>query len=183
MALLKRSELIEGYKRRHGRFSSSDIAEGQIRKLAASTQAERFDVFLSHSYDDARAIREIRDLLTDLGLRVYVDWIDDAVLDRGRVTAETATILRSRMDQSHSIVYATSTSAEKSVWMPWELGYMDARCGRVCVAPIVDSDREFKGREYLGIYPYLDRVQSKLWVNWPDGKYVRLRKWLKGSDQ
>ena len=83
-----------------------------------------FDVFLSHSYDDAEVILGVKKIMESLGLRVYVDWIDDAGLDRGQVTRTTAAILRMRMRASLSLVYAHSASSGDSNWMPWELGIL-----------------------------------------------------------
>lgn len=90
------------------------------------THNETYDVFLSHAHSDARIVRQVRKLLLEKGLKVYVDWIEDKQLDRSRVSSLTALLLRHRMDRCASIIYLTSTAAKKSVWMPWELGYMDA---------------------------------------------------------
>ena len=79
-----------------------------------------FDVFLSHSYDDAEVILGVKKIMESIGLKVYVDWIDDAGLDRGNVTRKTAAILRMRMRNSSSLVYAHSESSGDSKWMPWE---------------------------------------------------------------
>jgi len=99
---------------------------------------ELYDVFLSHSFDDARIVKLVKEMLEEQGQKVYVDWIEDDHLDRGGVTTETAAVLRSRMNRCSSLIYLTSQSAESSLWMPWELGYMDAKTGKVAVAPIMD---------------------------------------------
>ena len=46
--------------------------------------------------------------------------------------------------------------------MPWELGYFDAfKPSFVWILPMVtDYDSEFKGQEYLGLYPTLDKIAS-----------------------
>jgi hypothetical protein len=123
---------------------------------------DSYDVFLSHSYDDAEVILGVRTIMKSLGLKVYVDWIDDSALDRGKVTAKTAAVLRRRMQASSGFVYAHSPSAKDSVWMPWELGYFDSlRPAHVWILPLVEtSDSEFRGQEYLGLYPALDRIED-----------------------
>ncbi|MDE3721377.1 toll/interleukin-1 receptor domain-containing protein [Nocardiopsis sp. N85] len=140
-------------------------AEGARERLRESAKSAvgPFDVFLSHSFQDAQVILGLRGLLSDQGLRVYVDWVDDPELDRSRVSSATAARLRQRMQQSRSLIYATSRAARKSRWMPWELGYFDGiRDGsRVSILP-VDGDglSAFDGEEYLGLYRVIEKVNA-----------------------
>lgn len=139
-------------------------ASAARESLSKSAKAAigRFDVFLSHSVRDADLILGLRNLLTKQGLRVYVDWIDDPKLDRSRVSPETAARLRERMQQSQTLIYATSRAAQKSRWMPWELGYFDGMrdSARISIFPIEDhSDGTFDGQEYLGLYKVIEQVR------------------------
>jgi hypothetical protein len=146
-----------------------------IENAAVSIDTE-FDIFLSHSYIDAEvdssALLGLKLLLNSMGFSVYVDWITDRQLNRTRVSAKTARLLRRRMDKSNSLLFATSETSARSIWMPWELGYMDALTGRVAIVPLVEhrsADYEpFKGQEYLGIYPFVDRISNALFVNYPN---------------
>jgi len=132
-------------------------------RIASNTGETSFDVFLSHSLSDARAILGLRNLLTEQGMRVYVDWLDDPELDRSHVSPVTADRLRRRMQQSNSLIYATSRASRKSRWMPWELGYFDGiRAGsRVSILPVEDgSGPAIDGEEYLGLYKVIEKVRS-----------------------
>jgi hypothetical protein len=124
--------------------------------------AGRYDVFLSHSFQDADVILGIRKAAEEAGVRVYVDWIDDPRLDRKNVTAKTAGVVRVRMRTSSSLVYAHSSNATDSKWMPWELGYFDAyKPGYVWILPlVVADDSEFTNQEYLGLYPAIEKIES-----------------------
>lgn len=126
------------------------------------TATSRYDVFLSHSSQDAEVILGVKTIIESLGLSVYVDWLDDNLPDRSRVTVETAEILRMRMRVSASLVYAHSPNASDSVWMPWELGYFDGfKPMYVWILPlVVNYDSEFKGQEYLGLYPTVDKLEN-----------------------
>ena len=120
-----------------------------------------YDVFLSHSFQDANVILGVKTIAETSGLGVYVDWIDDPSLDRNKVTAETADVLRARMRASSSFVYAHSTNTPDSKWMPWEIGYFDGNkpAGSVWILPlVVENDAEFKGQEYLGLYPTIENI-------------------------
>lgn len=122
-------------------------------------ETDQFDIFLSHSIVDAELVLGIKVLLEAEGQKVYVDWIDDQALERDRVTAKTADVLRQRMRQSESLLYVATENAPKSKWMPWELGYFDGfKNGGVAILPVLDkSDSPFEGQEYLGLYPVITR--------------------------
>jgi hypothetical protein len=137
--------------------SASQILTEDSRRFSST---DTYDVFLSHSYQDADLIHSIKTLIESLSLRVYVDWIDDAGLDRTEVTRGTAKVLRERMKSCSSLVYVHSSNAKESVWMPWELGYFDGfKPGHVWILPLVsERDSEFTGQEYLGLYPPLEKL-------------------------
>lgn len=139
--------------------SASQILTEDARRFSSS---DRYDVFLSHAYKDGEIILGVKSLIEALGLTVYVDWIDDAGLDRGKVTRKTAKVLRERMRASSSLVYAHSANAGDSAWMPWELGYFDGfKPSYVWILPLVsEHDSEFKGQEYLGLYPSVEKLAS-----------------------
>jgi hypothetical protein len=46
--------------------------------------------------------------------------------------------------------------------MPWELGYFDGiKTGYVWILPLVaQDDSEFKGQEYLGLYPPVEKLTT-----------------------
>lgn len=163
-------------------FSANALAS----ETAAASGLEAFDIFLSHALEDAILIKGLRDVLVELGYTVYVDWINDPQLERKYVSKYSAATLRRRMQQCRSLLFATSEAAKGSVWMPWELGFMDADTkARVAIAPIVPEDQEygeFKGQEYLGLYPYLDKSGAALYIHSSRNEWVSFKDWLNGSD-
>jgi hypothetical protein len=149
-----------------------------------------YDIFLSHSYRDATIILGLRAFIEHLGFSVYVDWLVDEKLDRTKVTKDTARLLKTRMANCNSLLFAISVNSPNSVWMPWELGYFDGlKPGMVAILPITSSSENintFKGQEYLGLYPYISKVNDKagkmkLWVEETPEKYIIFDKWLSGS--
>jgi hypothetical protein len=124
-------------------------------KQARASSNERWDIFMSHSLMDAGLIYGIRDQLTEMGFKVYVDWIEDPHMDRESVSKETAATLQERMQQCKSLFFATTDNHSKSKWMPWECGFFDGFDGHVAILPIVDHPTtSYRGQEYLGLYPY-----------------------------
>jgi hypothetical protein len=156
--------------------------------VTAATNQDRFDIFLSHASSDARLILGVKGLLENQGFTVYVDWIDDAQMDRSKVSRETASILRRRMRQSGSLVFVATEAASSSKWMPWELGYFDGfRPNMVAVLPLVDNSTEtFRGQEYLALYPvinkdkYIDNGRQDVFVE-DSGRWTTLKSFGKGA--
>jgi hypothetical protein len=179
----------------------------QLRSRSAGTIFEeetklypmdyQFDIFLSHSYNDARMTMDrllgLKAILGSFDYKVYVDWIIDSYLDRETVSSKTARTLRIRMDHSKSLVFTTSQNSQNSLWMPWELGYKDGNTaedgelGMVAILPIAQYQGQttFQGQEYLGMYPFIDYANNTLgrqmlWVN-QNGKSVSFDAWIGGS--
>jgi hypothetical protein len=146
-----------------------------------------YDVFLSHSYKDAKIILGIKRflerevLLYKRRLSVYVDWIDDSDLKRGNVTVRTANRLKIRMNNSKCLFFIESEYSPNSKWMPWELGYFDGFKSKVAIFQLTPSDIEksdnFSGREYLSLYPTVGRICSELYIN-TNGNEINLINWI-----
>ena len=163
-------------------FSARTVLnEGRI-----SDSTKQYDIFLSHSSKDDKLIAGLKLMLEDLGYTVYVDW-NDSALDPNNVTPETAKILRERMAQFRSLIYAFSENASNSKWMPWELGYFDAlKNSRVAVLPISQTAKNaYKGSEFVGVYyvVQIDRIRNTtkdaIWV-YNNDDYVIYDSWLRG---
>jgi hypothetical protein len=52
----------------------------------------------------------------------------------------------------------------------------------VPIVPETPRTYEFHGQEYLGLYPYLDKTHSTLYMHTAIGVWVTLREWLDGED-
>ena len=155
-------------------------------------KSNKYDIFLSHSYLDKSLVYTLVELFNNAGYSVYVDWMIDTVLDRNNVTALTASKLRSRMQNCDGLAYIATSNIVQSKWCPWELGYVDGnKNGRCAILPILkNSNTQFKGQEYLGLYPYIDyalingKEKFEFWVNDPQDsrKYASLKEWLTGKE-
>lgn len=115
-----------------------------------------FDIFISYNINDKAIIKGVYNKLTEMNFRVYVDFIVDSNLDRSNVTLSTAQIIRQRLENSKSLIYAQSPNAVMSRWMPWELGVVDGRTKRCAVLPILQSIySSYSKQEYLKLYPVI----------------------------
>lgn len=181
--------LSKAYLKRQGSvaYKSLDDAERLLKRASANFGTkDRYDVFLSHRKLDAREVLALKELIESQGFSVYVDWVENPELDRTNVTPATAAHLRSVMDKCRSLLYAISVNSGESKWMPWELGYSDARHGKVAIVPVSDADLisdSYQGQEFLGLYPYISAVslssaQAYLRVNKPGGQPISIKSWI-----
>ncbi|MEG9227613.1 hypothetical protein [Aeromicrobium sp. Sec7.5] len=138
--------------------TKTTVYESSERVLRASAEYPTYDVFLSHARIDADLILGIKVTLEKSGNSVYVDWIDDPHLDRANVSAATAATLQRRMNQSRSLIYATSPRSSRSVWMPWELGYFNGikSAESIAILPI-EGTGSYPGQEFVGLYPLAEK--------------------------
>lgn len=168
---------------------TEDISESYTKHLFSEYarnqkfSKKKFDIFLSHSYLDAKQIYVIKNEIESMGFSVYVDWMEDSYLDRTKVNKNTALLIKERMKECKSLFYATTVNYQSSKWMPWELGYFDGIKEKVAILPILENDvSSYKGTEYLEIYPFVDKTPTKnssidkLWINEDHNKYVELSK-------
>lgn len=147
-----------------GRARGSLVAGGAPEVLRKTATIGAFDIFLSHSFQDSELILGVKEILESSGQTVYVDWINDPMLDRSKVVVNTARTLRQRMGQCKGLVYASTMAATHSKWMPWELGYFDGLRGseHVAIMPLVEHPGAHPaGQEYLGLYPLVQEFSLK----------------------
>lgn len=182
---------IRGYASGSLRKSyTSDSGKLLWESVRAAVDAEKYDVFLSHASKDAELILGVKSLLEEMGLKVYVDWVEDAQLDRSKVSRENADVLRKRMRQSSSLIWVATNAASESKWMPWELGYFDGfKANQVAVLPLVDYANEaFKGQEYLALYPLVGKNtytdgRKDIFVEDAGRQWTTLRQFGSGATQ
>src|SRR5581483_9605933 len=92
-------------------------------------------------------------MLIALSYDVYIDWLDPDM--PSETNEETATRLKTKIDECDRFLLVATTNAVNSRWVPWELGYADKSKGikNIAIIPIADSNGKWEGAEYLRLYP------------------------------
>lgn len=186
MSLLIRSAVRERAKQSVPRNFTA--ARALTERMLEQLSVNGHDIFLSHAFDDKELILGVALTLEDLGYTVYLDWRDDTSLDRKNINRATAVKLRERMRNAKSLFFATTDNTSDSRWMPWELGFKDGQNNRAAILPVQDVlPDNYKGQEYLGIYPYITQQKSeggqeKLWVRRSATCYIDFDQWLSGKE-
>ncbi|MBP6437480.1 MAG: toll/interleukin-1 receptor domain-containing protein [Paludibacteraceae bacterium] len=167
-------ETLDRFKTSNKLFDGINVSleAKEVLKEQKYKVEKEYDIFLSHSFQDAETVYALYKYLKSFGWSVYVDWIEDSHLDRQNVTKSTSNLLKLQMARSRTLIYASSKASKDSKWMPWELGFFDGhKPDRVAILPIVadqDKHQNYSGVEYLSIYPYIEMGTQALWLRDPE---------------
>lgn len=138
-----------------------NINESYKRKSKTS-HSEAFDIFLCHSSRDIDEIVKLKSyFLSKYNKKAYVCEVDDPQLNPAKANKETAKTLQERMNASTELYFVLSKNTQKSIWMPWELGYFDGTKNKnIKIFPLIDDYEyeifDFEGQEYLELYPLFE---------------------------
>ncbi|SMG31598.1 toll/interleukin-1 receptor domain-containing protein [Arenibacter troitsensis] len=142
-------------------------------------------VFLSYRRKDSQFVRPIVNILKSLGVKIYIDYLDDTLPDKP--SSETAAILRSRIKASDKFILMATPNSSESKWIPWELGLGDGFIDyqHVAILPITNKGSYWAEQEYYSIYGYIKKANSKdgskydYAIFYPDGNAEWLVTWLR----
>lgn len=134
-------------------FSKSQNILKESELIKGKSVQDKYDVFLSHSSVDKGLVISFKEVLTDMGFTVYIDWIDDSDTGRDEITP----YLKRAMKNSNVLIFLHTHNSKKSIWTPWEIGYFDNHKGTkyIGVVPLLDSNSyiySYSGQEYLKQY-------------------------------
>lgn len=131
-----------------------------------SRRKDKYDFFLSHSYDDKELVYGLYCILQNMGFEVFIDWIVYPELRDRKITKKNADLIRQNIIKSNSLLFAFSENAILSQWAQWEIGLADgALNNKVAIVPVkksISPIERFEGQEYLGLYRYvtIDQIEK-----------------------
>lgn len=194
MSIIFEQGAFSRYSKRSLNSATAPISE--ISQYLAKTT-----VFISHKHDDLEDLQGVLGFLEDeYHVKVYIDSKDSSMPIT--TSAETAINLKDRIRGCDRFILLATNGAIESKWCNWELGFGDANKfpDRIAIFPLKPKgtyDYEYKGNEYMQIYPYIkysdgtekyssgQQIERGYYVVTPkDGKsiYCSLKQWLsKGS--
>jgi hypothetical protein len=164
----------------------TNIIERFEMHLSKSTNNELdISVFISHSHKDKELIKYLFNILRNLKVKVYVDWLDDELTYPP--TSKTAEKIKKMIKTNKKFILLATNDAIASKWCNWELGLGDAHkfIDHIALLPVSEDSGDWKGNEYLQIYPYIEKVYKSLeWdktfnIVYPDKRKIDMLKWLK----
>ncbi len=183
--ILSRSELEAAANKRKTKTYLFEAVK-EVKTFSKKLLAD-YTIFLSHSHEDKSDVEALAVFFDNLGIKLYVDWLDDAMPPT--TSAETAKNIKEKIKESQKFILLATNKAIASVWCNWELGCGDAFkfIDHIAIFPVSDNDGSWKGREYFRIYLRIEREYQTLDDNqyykiiYPDGTKKDLIRWLKNK--
>lgn len=191
---------------RSTRLQKSRLDESliSVRTFSAKTAYDpRTTVFLSHKHKDREELEEaigVIEMLEDLAVKVYIDSLDNKMPNQ--TSGETAARIKDVIKYCDKFILLATAKAIESYWCNWELGIGDVHKFQknIAVLPVKEKghlNSEYKGNEYLQIYPRIDYedgtnsyrngqlIPAGYYVSQPvdaeGARYINpLKKWLEG---
>lgn len=157
-----------------GHFKSSRIQKSNINESLAESRKfsdknyssrkheSKPTVFISHKHSELADLKELEgviELLEDLGAKIYIDSMDNGM--PSETSGETALRIKEVIKYCNKFILIATEKAIESYWCNWELGFGDTHkyIEHIAILPIKEQgeyDHNFKGNEYLQIYPSID---------------------------
>jgi len=170
-----------------GHFDNSIINESiisdslkSIRTFSVNTEySQKPTVFLSHKHDDLSDLRGFMGLLQNIGAKVYIDSMDNKMPNQ--TSGDTAKRIKDVIKFCNKFILLATEKAIESYWCNWELGIGDTHkfIDHIAILPIKEKgtyDGNFKGNEYLQIYPVIEYRNGTTFYNTggliPAGYYI-----------
>lgn len=152
MSFISESQLAN-YRSETKTFSADNIVN---LNESYSRDTTKPMIFLSHKHDEFSILQDVIAFLKDEGVDVYIDWMDPNM--PAYTNAETAHKLKRSIKVADKFILIATPSAINSKWCNWELGLGDAEkyIENIALLPINRNNENFKGAEYLAIYPFID---------------------------
>jgi hypothetical protein len=119
-------------------------------------------VFLSHKHKDIEEVKEatgVIEMLQNFGVKVYIDSMDNKMPNQ--TTGETAARIKEVIKYCDKFILLATAKAIESYWCNWELGIGDVHKfqNHIAILPVKEKgeyDYQYKGNEYMQIYPHID---------------------------
>lgn len=150
---------------RSTRLSKSFINEslnGVKNFSSQNAHDSKTTVFLSHKHKDLEEEEEatgVIDLLERQNTRVYIDSMDNKMPKQ--TSGDTAARIKDIIEYCDKFILLATPKAIESYWCNWELGIGDVhklKKNNIAVLPVKEKnqlDIQYKGNEYLQIYPHI----------------------------
>jgi len=185
--LISQNDLESFYKKETNNLGKSGIKE-KVDKTRGESKSNdaRKTIFLSHSHLDKTIVNKIGLLFSNLKTELYVDWLDKTLPEEtNKLTADTIKI---RIQECNYFLFLATYHGLRSKWCNWELGVADSlkRGKNLAILPIESKSGNWKGNEYLQLYPEMKFETTDLELITVDeikirelnGKIISLKKWL-----
>ena len=143
-------------------------------------------VFLFYHPDDKEFIQPIVNILKSLRVNVFVDYLDDSMLEN--VTNTTTGLLKAGIDASDKVIMITTNGSKEMAAISYEFGLNGSlkNPGKVVIFPVTAASQEWESKERYLDYGFVNKKfdffnYPEDWlVHLPSGSQISLRNWILG---
>lgn len=165
-------------------YAQYEITDPVLKSIFNQNNTDSPKAFISHSSNDKEFVKKVLAFLYySKGIQGYVDWQDPSMPPV--TNAETAQILKKRIEKAPKLIFVVTYDSLKSVWCSWELGYADRANGpdSIAVLAIKPNNGKWKNNEYLQQYPWIgyDEDRRLFLVHLLNGDIMTLYEWIDKS--
>ena len=166
-------------KKHHLRIITGSALNESLKKYASSEST----VFLSHRHKDHKLVEDVKGILSNEGVDVYIDTFDHKMPDQ--TSDDTAKRIKNKIDKSSKFILLATPNSLDSKWIPWDLGLGDGMKGihNVAILPYTEYDNIWPEREYYQIYGRIETELEGNWIYFPpsSNKGTLLKNWLQNN--
>ena len=150
-----------------GHFNSNKIEKAFINESLSETRTFSFKkqtqykptVFISYKHSDLEDLQGVIGVLEKHGAKIYIDSMDNKMPEQ--TSGETAQRIKEVIKFCKKFILLATDDAIESYWCNWELGIGDTHryIENIAILPIKEKgtyDSNYKGNEYLQIYPRIN---------------------------
>lgn len=185
---LSQNELRSFYSKEVRNLGKREI-DDLLKDSRNTKKGEDKSIFLCHSHLDKTIVEKITLLFKKVDYEIYVDWMDEGL---PKVTDKnTARLIRDKIGNCSRFLFLATSRALTSKWCDWELGiaYSLKEEKHIAMLPIYSQNGNWKGSEYLGLYPEMeiDSIdlneidERNVRIRYSKSKTVLLETWLKNN--
>lgn len=144
---------LDKFYRKELKAEGRKIVQERIETRRGQQDPSAKTIFLSHSHIDKTIVFKIESLFNKLNVNLYIDWMDKSL--PSHTTKDTAHAIKDKIENADRFLFLATYHGLRSKWCNWELGMADTLKGegKLAVLPIESKSGNWKGNEYLMLYP------------------------------
>jgi hypothetical protein len=183
---INQNNLSDFYRKEVKSIGKQNIGEILEKKRSEkSSEFSRSSIFLSHSHIDKTIVMKMGLLFERINTGLYVDWMDKSLPESTNL--ETASQIRNKIIECNNFLFLATYHGLRSKWCNWELGIADTiKTNKLAVLPIESKSGNWKGNEYLQLYPEMSFSTDNLDtltiedinIIQPDGQVITFIDWI-----
>ena len=183
---LNQNNLTKFYRKEIKSVGKEQLREKLTKKR--SEKASEFamnSIFLSHSHLDKTIVMKMGLLFERINAELYIDWMDKSLPESTNI--ETASQIKNKIQECNNFLFLATYHGLRSKWCNWELGIADAiKTKKLAILPIETKSGNWKGNEYLQLYPEmsfsndnLDEISvDDISITEVSGQIISFRRWV-----